>query len=94
MVQVRGRNGWVIWGSLLLALLLSGFFVHEQRWIRWLSVIFILPWAIPSIPTILSFRWMLNESQMGTEKLSEGIRLFAADAIKLEKLIATKLGGI
>lgn len=23
MVQVRGRNGWVIWGSLLLALLLS-----------------------------------------------------------------------
>lgn len=46
--------------KLFLALLLSGFFVHEQRWIRWLSVIFILPWAIPSIPTILSFRWMLN----------------------------------
>lgn len=46
--------------KLLFALLLSGFFVHEQRWIRWLSVIFILPWAIPSIPTILSFRWMLN----------------------------------
>lgn len=46
--------------KLLLALLLSGFFVHERRWIRWLSFIFILPWAIPSIPTILSFRWMLN----------------------------------
>jgi len=46
--------------KLFLALLLSGFFVHEQKWIRWLSVIFILPWAIPSIPTILSFRWMLN----------------------------------
>lgn len=46
--------------KLFLALLLSGFFVHEQRWIRWLSVIFILPWAVPSIPTILSFRWMLN----------------------------------
>src|SRR5690606_14967968 len=46
--------------KLFLALLLSGFFVHEQRWIRWLSVIFTLPWAIPSIPTILSFRWMLN----------------------------------
>ncbi|MEK9969761.1 MAG: sugar ABC transporter permease, partial [Ferrovibrio sp.] len=46
--------------KLFLALLLSGFFVHEKRWIRWLSVIFILPWAIPSIPTILSFRWMLN----------------------------------
>lgn len=46
--------------KLLLALLLSGFFVHERRWIRWLSFVFILPWAIPSIPTILSFRWMLN----------------------------------
>src|SRR5439155_27110242 len=32
-----------------------------------------------------AFRWMLNEDQMATEKLSEGIRLFAADAIKLEK---------
>ena len=29
-------------------------------WIRWLSVLFILPWAVPSIPTILSFRFMLN----------------------------------
>ena len=44
----------------LLALFLSGFFVHERKWIRVLSVIFILPWAVPSIPTILSFRFMLN----------------------------------
>ena len=43
-----------------LALFLSGFFVHERKWIRILSVIFILPWAVPSIPTILSFRFMLN----------------------------------
>jgi transaldolase len=34
-----------------------------------------------------SFRFMLNEDAMGTEKLSEGIRLFCADAVKLEKLI-------
>jgi len=34
-----------------------------------------------------TFRLMLNEDAMGTEKLSEGIRLFAADAVKLEKLI-------
>ncbi|MSP49969.1 MAG: sugar ABC transporter permease [Alphaproteobacteria bacterium] len=46
--------------KLILALLISGFFVHSQRWIRWISVLFILPWAVPSIPTILSFRWMLN----------------------------------
>jgi transaldolase len=38
-----------------------------------------------------AFRWMHNEDQMATEKLSEGIRLFAADAIKLEKFIAQKL---
>jgi multiple sugar transport system permease protein len=44
----------------LLALLLSGFFVHERRWIRWLSVIFIIPWAVPAIPTIFSIRFMLN----------------------------------
>ena len=44
----------------LLALYLSGFFVHERRWIRWLSVIFILPWAVPSIPTIFSIRFMFN----------------------------------
>ncbi len=46
--------------KLFLALLLSGFFANTRPWIRWLSVIFILPWAVPSIPTILSFRWMLN----------------------------------
>lgn len=38
-----------------------------------------------------SFRWMLNEDQMATEKLSDGIRLFAADNVKLEKYIAQKL---
>lgn len=38
-----------------------------------------------------SFRWMLNEDQMATEKLSDGIRSFATDAIKLEKFIAKKL---
>jgi multiple sugar transport system permease protein len=46
--------------KLFLALLLSGFFATARPWIRWLSVIFILPWAVPSIPTIFSFRWMLN----------------------------------
>src|SRR5262245_31235975 len=44
----------------LLALYLSGFFVHERVWIRWLSVLFLLPWAVPSIPTIFSIRFMFN----------------------------------
>ncbi|HZR85320.1 MAG TPA: sugar ABC transporter permease [Bradyrhizobium sp.] len=46
--------------KMLIALFLSGFFIQERRWIKWLSVIFILPWAVPSIPTILSVRFMLN----------------------------------
>jgi len=44
----------------VLALYLSGFFVHERTWIRWMSVIFLLPWAVPSIPTIFSIRFMFN----------------------------------
>ena len=39
-----------------------------------------------------AFRWMLNEDAMGTEKLAEGIRKFTEDIIKLEVLIAKKLG--
>lgn len=35
-------------------------FTRQRVWIRWLSVLFILPWAVPSIPTILSMRFMLN----------------------------------
>lgn len=34
-----------------------------------------------------TFRWMLNEDAMATDKLSEGIRKFAVDAIALENLI-------
>ena len=46
--------------KMIVALLLSGFFVQPRWWIKGLSVLFILPWAVPSIPTILSIRFMLN----------------------------------
>lgn len=46
--------------KMLIALLLSGFFVQKRWWINALSMLFILPWALPSIPTILSVRFMLN----------------------------------
>ena len=36
----------------------------------------------------LAFRWHLNEDAMATEKLAEGIRLFAADQIKLEAMVS------
>lgn len=39
------------------------------------------------------FRWMLNEDQMSTEKLSEGIRNFAADSRKLEAMLREKIAG-
>ncbi|KAG7204905.1 hypothetical protein KM043_005300 [Ampulex compressa] len=39
------------------------------------------------------FRWFLNENQMATEKLSEGIRKFAVDVRKLEKLLQEKIQG-
>jgi transaldolase len=35
-----------------------------------------------------AFRFALNDDAMATEKLSEGIRAFAADAVKLEQLVA------
>lgn len=38
-----------------------------------------------------TFRWMLNEDAMATEKLAEGIRKFSADLIKLEELVKAKL---
>ncbi len=46
--------------KMLIALVLSGFFLNTRWWIKWLSLVFILPWAVPSIPTILSMRFMLN----------------------------------
>ena len=46
--------------KMVVALFLSGFFLQARPWIKALSLLFILPWALPSIPTILSFRFMLN----------------------------------
>lgn len=36
-----------------------------------------------------TFRWMLNEDAMATEKLAEGIRAFGADLVKLEEYLKT-----
>lgn len=38
-----------------------------------------------------SFRWDLNEDQMATDKLSDGIRKFAVDVRKLEKLLLDRV---
>jgi len=38
-----------------------------------------------------TFRWMLNDNAMAYEKTGEGIRRFAADVVKLEKFVSSKL---
>ncbi len=37
------------------------------------------------------FRWLLNENAMATEKTAEGIRLFHADAMKLQDYLAQRI---
>ena len=47
---------------------------------------------IPKIDmTESTFRWMMNEDAMATEKLAEGIRGFAADILKLEDVVKAKI---
>lgn len=47
--------------------------------------------TIENIPMHESaFRWMMNEDPMATEKLAEGIRNFAKDALKLETFACQK----
>ncbi|MFE0754075.1 carbohydrate ABC transporter permease [Inquilinus sp. NPDC058860] len=63
--------------KMVIALGLSGFFAVPRWWIRLLLVLFILPWAVPSIPTILSFRVMLNpETGMINQQLFQLFGIF------------------
>jgi transaldolase len=38
-----------------------------------------------------TFRWLLNEDAMATEKLAEGIRLFHADTVKLMQFVEPRI---
>lgn len=47
----------------------------------------------PRIPVDeASFRWLMNEDAMATEKLAEGIRLFAKDLGALRAMVTEKIG--
>src|SRR5262249_9417981 len=46
--------------KMVVALLLSGFFIQARTWIKWLSILFILPLAGPSLSNHLLLRFMLN----------------------------------
>ena len=46
---------------LLGCLVLSGFFIQARTWIKWLSFIFILPWAMPNYITALIWKGMFHQ---------------------------------
>lgn len=50
----------------------------------------------PDVPAKMSldektFRWLMNEDAMATEKLAEGIRTFAKDLLSLRELVSKRL---
>jgi multiple sugar transport system permease protein len=46
--------------KMFIALLLSGFFMRPGWWVKVMLMIFILPWAVPALPSFISIHWMLN----------------------------------
>jgi multiple sugar transport system permease protein len=46
--------------KMFFALLLSGFFMRPGWWMKALLMLFVLPWAVPLLPTFISIHWMLN----------------------------------
>jgi len=46
--------------KMFFALLLSGFFMRPGWWVKGLLMIYVLPWAVPALPTFISIHWMLN----------------------------------
>src|SRR5258705_3447975 len=46
--------------KLFLALMLSGFFMRPGWWTKGLLLLFVLPWAVPALPSFISIHWMLN----------------------------------
>ena len=48
--------------------------------------------AAPAFIDESAFRWQHNQDAMATEKLAEGIRKFAEDQVRLETLLASRMG--
>jgi multiple sugar transport system permease protein len=45
--------------TMVLALLLSGYFMQRRWWIKGLLVLSMVPWALPVQPAFISWHWML-----------------------------------
>jgi transaldolase len=65
---------------------LQGVDAQAQPVVRYLSADG-QPVAAPTPLTESAFRFALNDDAMATEKLAEGIRQFAVDAVKLDAMI-------
>ena len=48
---------------LFAAVLLSGLFMRRDWWVRALLAVYLLSWALPEIPSFVSFHWMLIGEQ-------------------------------
>ena len=46
--------------KMFLALLLSGFFMRRGWWVKALLMLYVLPWAVPSMPAFISIHWFFN----------------------------------
>ena len=46
--------------KMFCALLMSGFFMRCGWWVKALLMVYVLPWAVPALPTFISIHWMLN----------------------------------
>lgn len=49
--------------TMFMAVLLSGYFMGQSRWIKGLLVLFMLPWALPAIPAFVAWHWMFIGQQ-------------------------------
>jgi multiple sugar transport system permease protein len=45
--------------TMVLALLLSGFFMRRRWWVKAMLVVSMLPWALPAQTGFISFHWMM-----------------------------------
>lgn len=45
--------------TMVLALLLSGYFMQRRWWIKGLLLLSMVPWALPTQPAFISWHWML-----------------------------------
>jgi multiple sugar transport system permease protein len=45
--------------NMILALLLSGFFMRRGWWVKAMLVVSMLPWALPAQTSLISFHWMM-----------------------------------